>query len=204
MISRWARLLKPAGPADISAAQADLKKAIADKATLLRPPPPPTQAQVDAATQAVNLAQQKLDRLNGPPDPIAVQQALQDEMTAISAHADLEEQKPPASPLALAAAQAVIETASMKVQKLRGPISPSKRPIRKFRRRRSQSGLRERNNLRHCKRPAAGSEAGGGGADGPQAGGGSIPGFNGVRVSRGTLTKVAVPKNGGIWAESRA
>ncbi|HEY3185961.1 MAG TPA: efflux RND transporter periplasmic adaptor subunit, partial [Solirubrobacteraceae bacterium] len=118
---RVAHLLKPATPADISAAQADLKKAIADKATLLRPPPPPTQEALDAAQQAVNLAQQKLDRVNGPPDPIAVQQALQDEMTAISAHADLEAQQPPASPLALAAAQAVIETASMKVQKLRGP-----------------------------------------------------------------------------------
>ena len=121
---RLARLRKPATPADIGAAQADLKKAIADKATLLRPPPPPTPEQLDAATQAVNLAQQKLDRLNGPPDPIAVQQALQDEMTAISAHADLEAQNPPASPLAVAAAQAVIETASMRVQKVRGPPDP--------------------------------------------------------------------------------
>jgi HlyD family secretion protein len=119
---RLARLLKPATPADVSAAQADLKKAIADKATLLRPPTPPTQAALDAAQQAVNLAQQKLDRLNGPPDPIAIQQALQDEMTAIAAHADLEAQN--ASPLALAAAQAVIETASMKVQKLRAGPDP--------------------------------------------------------------------------------
>ena len=121
---RLARLLKPATPADVSAAQADLKKAVADKAALLRPPTPPTQAALDAAQQAVNLAQQKLDRLNGPPDPIAIQQALQDEMTAIAAHADLEAQKPPASQIALEAAQAVIETASMKVQKLRGPPDP--------------------------------------------------------------------------------
>ena len=121
---KLARLLKPATPADISAAEADLKKAIADKAVLVRPPIPPTQAQLDAATQAVNLAQQKLDRVSGPPDPIALQQALQDEMTAISAHADLEALNPPASPLALAAAQAVIETASMRVQKLRGPPDP--------------------------------------------------------------------------------
>jgi RND family efflux transporter MFP subunit len=119
---RLARLLKPATPADVSAAEADLKKAVADRAALLRPPPPPTPAALDAAQQAVNLAQQKLDRLNGPPDPIAVQQALQDEMTAIAAHADLEAQK--ASQIALEAAQAVIETASMKVQKLRGPPDP--------------------------------------------------------------------------------
>jgi RND family efflux transporter MFP subunit len=142
---KLARLLKPATPTDITAAQSDLakavadranaaanlakatadrKKAIADKAALLRPPVPPTQAAIDAATQAVNLAQQRLDRLTGPPDPIALQQALTDEMTAIAAHAELEAQKPPPLPATLEAADAAIQTASLKVQKLRGPPDP--------------------------------------------------------------------------------
>jgi RND family efflux transporter MFP subunit len=140
-----ARLLKPATPTDITAAQSDLAKAIADrkktiadrtkaiadrtkaiadKAALLRPPVPPTPAAIDAATQAVTLAQQRLDRLTGPPDPIALQQALTDEMTAIAAHAELEAQKPPPLPATLEAADAAIQTASLKVQKLRGPPDP--------------------------------------------------------------------------------
>jgi RND family efflux transporter MFP subunit len=135
---KLARLLKPATPTDITAAQSDLakatadlakatadrKKAIADKVALLRPPVPPTPAAIDAATQAVNLAQQRLDRVTGPPDPIAVQQALSDEAAAIAAHAELEAQKPPPTETTLAAAQEAIETASMKVQKLRGPPDP--------------------------------------------------------------------------------
>jgi RND family efflux transporter MFP subunit len=142
---KLARLLKPATPTDITAAQSDLakatadranataalakaqadrKRAIADKVALLRPPVPPTQAAIDAATQAVNLAQQKLDRLTGPPDPIALQQALSDEAAAIANHAELEAQKPPPTDATLAAAQEAIDTASMKVQKLRGPPDP--------------------------------------------------------------------------------
>ena len=133
-----ARLLKPATPADISAARADVQnaianrvkaiadrdKAIADKAAFLRPPVPPTPQAIDAATQAVNLAQQRLDRVTGPPDPIALQQALSDEANAIAAHAELEAQKPPPTDATLAAAQEAIDTASMKVQKLRGPPDP--------------------------------------------------------------------------------
>jgi multidrug efflux pump subunit AcrA (membrane-fusion protein) len=142
---KLARLQKPATPTDITAAQSDLAKAradlakatadrtkatadrtkaIADKAALLRPPVPPTPAAIDAATQAVNLAQQRLDRLTGPPDPIALQQALTDEMTAIAAHAELEAQKPPPLTATLEAADAAIQTASLKVQKLRGPPDP--------------------------------------------------------------------------------
>src|SRR5262249_11205588 len=88
----------PAAQSDLAKAKADRKKAIADKAALLRPPVPPTPAAIDAATQAVTLAQQKLDRLTGPPDPIALPQALTDQMTPIAAPPQPEAPHPPPLP----------------------------------------------------------------------------------------------------------
>lgn len=118
---RLARLLAPPNPADISAAQADLKKAVAEKAALLRAPQGPTPQAIDAADKAVALAQHRVDRLYAPPDPVALAQATQDLKAAQSDLTTLQSQKPPASREALDAAQAAVDTANAKLDKLRSP-----------------------------------------------------------------------------------
>jgi len=115
------RLLAPANPADISAAEADLKKAIADKAALLRPQPGPTPEAIAAADAAVAAAQKKVDRLYDPADPIAIQQAVADLKKAYSDLSALENQSDPnASPQAIDAAKANVDLYSMKLDRLKG------------------------------------------------------------------------------------
>jgi RND family efflux transporter MFP subunit len=122
--ARLARLLAPPSPADVSAAEADLKKALADKAALVRLPPAPTPSAIAAAAQAVSTAQQKLDQLTGPPDEVAVSAAVADLKKAYSDLSDVEAAKPPASPQALDAAHGAVDAASEKLAKLTGPPDP--------------------------------------------------------------------------------
>jgi RND family efflux transporter MFP subunit len=118
---RLQRLLAPANPADISAAEADLKKAIADKAALLRPVPGPTPEAIAAADQAVAVAQKKVDRLYDPADSIAIQQAVADLKKAYSDLSALENQSDPvASPQAIDAAKANVDLYSYKLDRLKG------------------------------------------------------------------------------------
>jgi RND family efflux transporter MFP subunit len=120
--SRLAVLLAPPSAADIAAAEADVKKALADKVALVTPSPAPTAEAVDAAQEAVSAAQQRYDRLTGPPDPIAVSSAQADLKKAQSDLADL--QAADAAQTAIDAAKAAVDTAQKKLDRVSGPADP--------------------------------------------------------------------------------
>ena len=124
-IQRIARLLSPPPPADVSAAQADVKKAESDLVTLQTPPPGPSPEAVAAAQQAVVAAQQKLASAQAAgiaPDIAAAQYEL------AKATADLAalRQPPPApSAAAVASAQQTIDAAREKLAKVQAPPNPA-------------------------------------------------------------------------------
>src|SRR5919109_4939133 len=72
---RLSQILAPPSPADVAAAEADVRKAEAELAVLLRQPESPLPEAIAAAETAVKLAQQKLAKLTGPKDPADVRAA---------------------------------------------------------------------------------------------------------------------------------
>ena len=117
----------PASKADLSAADADVMKARADLAALLRPAPAPTAESLTAARSAVALAEQRLAKLNGPPDPAAVATAQAD---VKKAEADLEalvrsDRTQPVTQKEIDAGKAAIAAAKVRLEKLLGPPDPA-------------------------------------------------------------------------------
>ena len=120
---RLDRVLAPASPADVSAAQADVKKAEADLAVLLRPPAPPAPEEITAAQTAVDVAEDALAaaRAAVPADPAAIGAAQVELDKAIAALAAL--RQPAATPLPqeTASAQAALDAARTKLTTLQAP-----------------------------------------------------------------------------------
>jgi len=122
---RLARQLAPPSGADVSATELEVKRAVAELATLQKPAPPPSPEALAAAQQAVDAATTKLDKLNGPPDRVAVSTARLELAKAESDLADLRQAEPPASQRALAVGQLAVDTARLKLEQLLGPPDPS-------------------------------------------------------------------------------
>jgi multidrug efflux pump subunit AcrA (membrane-fusion protein) len=117
------RTLAPADAADVSAASAELKKAEADLALLLRPPDSPLPEEVAAAQRAVTVARQNLEdaRSAVPEDPVAIRDA---QLALDKAQADLALLlRPPKGPLPeeIASARQTVDAARAKLNKLLAP-----------------------------------------------------------------------------------
>ena len=117
----------PASRSDLSAADAEVKKARAELAALLKPAQAPTAESLTAARSAVALAEQRLAKLSGPPDPAAVATA---EAEVKKAEADLEalvrsDRTQPVTQKEIDAAKAAIAAAKARLAKLLGPPDPA-------------------------------------------------------------------------------
>jgi RND family efflux transporter MFP subunit len=124
---RLERILAPPDAADLKAAEAEVKRAEADLAVLLRPQPAPLPEAVAAARRAVTVAQENLADAKAatPPNPAAVRAA---ELELDKAVADLAALlRPPDGPLPeeIAAARAAAEMAHLKLAKLKEPANPA-------------------------------------------------------------------------------
>ena len=113
----------PASRSDLSTADADVARARAELAALLRPAQAPTAEALTAARTAVRVAEQSLARLTGPPDPVAVATA---EAEVKKAEADLEalvrsDRTQPVTKREIDAAKAAIEAAKARLAKLLQP-----------------------------------------------------------------------------------
>src|SRR6185436_8454889 len=120
---RLDRVLTPGTPTDISAAQAEVKKAESDLAALQSPPATPLPEDVTAAQYAVTVAQNDLAAAKAadPVDPAAVSTAQLDLDKALAALAAL---KPPL-PQEIASAQAAVDAAHTKLAALQGNADPA-------------------------------------------------------------------------------
>jgi RND family efflux transporter MFP subunit len=116
---RLDRALSPASPTDISAAQAEVKKAEADLAILQKPPATPLPEDITAAQYAVTVAQQNLAAAQAadPSDPAAISAAQLELHKAVAALALL---KPPTAQ-EVASAQAAVDAAHTKLTTLQRP-----------------------------------------------------------------------------------
>lgn len=111
--TRLNRLLAPPNAGDVSAADADVKKAAADLAALRNPPPALLPEAVKAVESGVAAAKDRLAKLKGAPDALVVSTA---QMELAKAEADLAVlQRTPAPPLpeAVTAAQQAVTTAQV-------------------------------------------------------------------------------------------
>jgi multidrug efflux pump subunit AcrA (membrane-fusion protein) len=113
----------PADPADLSAARAEVEKARADLAALRKPAPAASAEAVTAARTAVTLAEQRLAKLTGPPDPVALATAGAE---LRKAEADLEalvrtDRTQPVTKKEIDAAKAAIEAARLRLERLQAP-----------------------------------------------------------------------------------
>jgi HlyD family secretion protein len=123
---KLAKLTGPADPVAVSAAQAEVKKAEADLAVLMRRPDPPvTQQEVDAAKAALDTARLRLARLLGPPDEADVAAAMLELNKALADLATLLQLSPDPLPEQLAAAKAAVESARLKLARLLEPANPA-------------------------------------------------------------------------------
>lgn len=123
---RLNRALAPPNAADVAAAQAEVKKAEADLALLKRPSAAPVGAVIKAAEQAVTVAQQRLAKLTGPPDPVALSQAQADVKKAEADLATLlRRSDPPVIKQEVDAANAALEAARVKLSRLLAPPDPA-------------------------------------------------------------------------------
>ena len=120
---RLDRVLTPGTPTDISAAQAEVKKAESDLAALQKPPATPLPEDITAAQYAVTVARNDLAAAQAadPLDPAAVSTAQLELDKALAALAAL---KPPL-PQEFISAQAAVDAARTKLAALQGPGDPA-------------------------------------------------------------------------------
>src|SRR5262245_34971527 len=120
--ARLDKLLAPPNPADVAAAQADVRRAESDLAVLFKPGLGTVPEEINAARAALASANAKLARLLGPPDPADVTAAR---LEVDRAQSDLERLQAGPSPAALAAARQAVATAKTKLAQLLGPPVPA-------------------------------------------------------------------------------
>jgi multidrug efflux pump subunit AcrA (membrane-fusion protein) len=139
------RTLAPADAADVSAASAELKKAEADLALLLRPPDSPLPEEVAAAQRAVTVARQNLEDAKSavPEDPVAIRDA---QLALDKAQADLAVLlRPPKGPLPeeIASARQTVDAARAKLNKLQAPPNPAEVRVARLELERATADLRK-------------------------------------------------------------
>jgi len=115
---RLNRILAPPNPADVAAAEADLRRAEADLALLLKPGVEALPAEITAARAAVDAARLKLARLLEPANPADVTEAR---LELERAQAELRRLRAGPSPAGLAAARQAVKSARAKLAQLLGP-----------------------------------------------------------------------------------
>ncbi len=115
---RLDRILGPTNPADIAVAEADLRRAEAELAELLRADPAPAPETIVAARQAVAAARLKLGQLLAPADPGDITAARLDVQKAL---AELRKLRAGPTRASLAAARQAVSAARAKLAQLQGP-----------------------------------------------------------------------------------
>jgi multidrug efflux pump subunit AcrA (membrane-fusion protein) len=113
---------KSATTADIAFAQAEVDKANAELAVLLRPPQTALPEEIASAEQAAATARLKLEKLVAPPDPAEVTAAR---LEIDRARAELRARQAGPSALSLAAARAAVTAAKARLAKLLGRPAPA-------------------------------------------------------------------------------
>jgi HlyD family secretion protein len=116
--ARLDKILAPPNPADVAAAEADVRRAESDLAVLFKPTAGTVPEEITAAKAAVASARAKLARLTGPPDPADVTAAR---LEVERAQADVQRLLAGPSPAALVAARQAVATAKTKLTQLLGP-----------------------------------------------------------------------------------
>lgn len=118
--SRLDRILAPPHPADVAAAEADLRRAEADLEALVRSDrtQPVTQKEIDAAKAAITAARLKLERVQAPADPADVTAAR---VELERAGVDLRRLETGPSHTALLASRQAVEAARARLDQLLGP-----------------------------------------------------------------------------------
>jgi multidrug efflux pump subunit AcrA (membrane-fusion protein) len=120
---RYDRLFAKPNPADVSLADAEVKKAEADLAALKQVLPPIQAEAIAAVEKAISVAQLKLGKLTGtPPDPVDIGIADADLRKAEADLAILLRADPPVSATELIAAKAAIEAARLKLVRIQRPV----------------------------------------------------------------------------------
>jgi HlyD family secretion protein len=139
---RLARLLGPPIPVDLSVARADLRRAEAELETLVGGTSADRAEAINLARHNVQLAQERLDRILRPPDPVDVATAQLDVMKADAELADLLRTQPPPPPETLAAARQAVAAARLKLAKILGPADPADVTAARLDLERAQADLR--------------------------------------------------------------
>lgn len=126
-------LLSPPNPADVAAAELDVKRAEADLADLTRQNPPAPVEQVAAAQKAVEAARLKLARVLAPPPAADVSAAR---LELARAQDDLQRLQEGPTPAAIASARQAVVAARTKLvqllgQPLRADVASGRLDIRK-------------------------------------------------------------------------
>ncbi len=120
--TKLSRLLAPPTKSEVSAADADVEKAVAELAALKNPPLPPLPEAVKAVQSGVTAAKDKLSKLTGAPDPGTILGAQAELAKAEADLAVLQKQPPAPLPEALAAAQQAISTAEQNLAEARAAV----------------------------------------------------------------------------------
>ena len=116
--------LRASHPADLSAAELDVRRAQADLETLRGGVPAARARAIQTARRNVLLSQQRLDRVLGPPRPGDLRAAEVELTKAVADLAALKKPAPAPSAQAVAAAQQAVTAATQKLTKLTGPPDP--------------------------------------------------------------------------------
>ena len=119
------RLLAGPTPADVSAAEADLRKAEAELDTLKRPAISPPPEALLAAYQLVNAARQDLARAQRARDLEQIRAALESLDSSLSDLAVLLRPGPAALPSQIAAAESAVAAARLRLERLVEPPDPA-------------------------------------------------------------------------------
>lgn len=141
---RLSRLLGAPDPADVSAAKAEVAKAEADLASLLRPNISPSPEALFAAQKAVSEARSNLAVAQKSGDAQAVQDAQASLDEALADLATLLKPGPGALPVQIDAAQAAVDAAKQKLERLLGPPNPADVTAAQLEVERAEADLRAR------------------------------------------------------------
>ena len=137
------RTLAPASAADVAAARAELKRAQADLATLLKPAVSPAPEVLAAAKQAVVVAQQNLAQAKVTGTPAEISAAQLELYRAQAELAQLQRPAPAPLPEEVAAAEAAVASANAKLSKLLQAPNPADVQAARVEVERTKSELRQ-------------------------------------------------------------
>ncbi len=141
---RLSRLLGPPDAADVSAAKAEVARAEADLASLLRPNVSPAPEALVAAQKAVGEARYNLALAQTSGDAETIRDARASLDDALAELATLLKPGPGALPVQIDAAQAAVDAAKQKLLRLLGPPNPADVTAARLEVERAEADLRAR------------------------------------------------------------